>query len=341
MSFCLVKVLQTGPLLHDSPTLLSEKLPELPVQTACTTAVIIDRKVYICGGRCDDAELGRQVYVCSLNEKIWSTLSEPAPQYRCEAIVINNQLVFIGGREASSRKITNMVSTWTGQRWQQDIPAMPTKRIRPGVIMHDKYVIAAGGMSEHNRALLSSIDILDTSTLQWWTSANFQLPQPMYAVDITVCSGHVYVAAAIIDYDITNNEKIPSNKAWQLPVDVLEEVLTVKKNSSLQRYRYQWKEIAPTPNNHSTLLKSSIHPVAIGGSVKGDRSGCNSSPNISVYDPEHNQWSTVGQLLEPRARCAVVCVSGSSFLVCGGYSDTAIDPQPRLSSVELLSYHSN
>ena len=295
--------------------------------------------MYICGGRCDDAESGCQVYVCNLNEKTWSTLSEPAPQYRCEAIVINNRLIFLGGHEASSRKITNMVSTWTGQRWQQNIPAMPAKRIRPGVIVYDKHVIVAGGMFDNNRALLGSIDILDVSALQWWTPANFHLPQPMCALSITVCSGRMYVAAAIIDYDITNNEKIPSNKAWQLPVDVLEEVLTVKKNSSLQRY--QWKEIAPTPKDHSTLLKSSIHPVAIGGSEVGDRSGSNSIRNISVYDPIRDKWSTVGQLLEPRARCAVVCVSESSFLVCGGYSDTFTNPQPRLRSIELLSYHRN
>ena len=332
-----MKVFQTPPLLHDGPTLLSEKLPDLPMQTACATAVVIDRKVYVCGGRCDDVESSRQVHVYCLNTKTWSTLSEPAPQYRCEAIAIINRLALIGGREASSHKITNIISTWMGHRWQQDIPAMPSKRVRPAAIVYDKYTIVAGGMSEHNHALLSSIDILDTSTLQWWTPTNFQLPQPMSALNITVCSAHVYVAAATIDYDISNNEKTPSNKAWQLPVDVLEEVLTVKKISSLQRCR--WKEIAPTPKNHSTLLKSSTHPVAVGGSEIGDRSGCNSTCNISVYDPEHDQWSTVGQLLEPRARCAVVYVSESSFLVCGGYSDTFTDPQPRLSSVELLSVH--
>ena len=332
-----MKVFQTPPLLHDGPTLLSEKLLDLPMQTACATAVVIDRKVYICGGRCDDVESSRQVHVYCLNAKTWSTLSEPAPQYRCEAIAIINQLVLLGGHEASSRKITNMVSTWTGHRWQQDIPAMPTMRMRAGVIVYEKYVIVAGGISEPRRALLSNIDILDTSTLHWWTPMNFQLPQPMYALDLTVCSGHVYVAAAIIGYDIINKVKTPSNKAWQLPVDVLEEVLTVKKNSSLQRC--QWKEIAPTPKNQSTLLKSSIHPIAVGGSEIGDRSGCNSTCNISVYDPEHDQWSTVGQLLEPRARCAVVYVSESSFLVCGGYSDAFTDPQPRLSSVELLSVH--
>ena len=337
MSFCLTKVLQATQLVHDCFTLDSNSQPDLPILAACATAVIIGRKVYICGGRCDSVELGRQVHVYCLKEKTWTPLSEPTPQYRCEAIAINNQLVLIGGLDAT-RKITNMVSTWTGQCWQQDIPAMPTNRVRPGVIMYDKHVIVAGGMSEHNRDLLSSIDILDTSTLQWWTPANFQLPIPMYALDIAVCSSGMYVAAAVIDYDKTNNKKIPSNDAWQLPVGVLDEVLSRKKKHCPQRYG--WRKIASTPDYHSTLVKSSTHPVAIGGAVGGDRSGCNSTDNISVYNPNCDKWSTVGQLQVPRARCAAVAVSRSSVLVCGGYRDTAKDPQPRISSVELLSYRS-
>ena len=292
--------------------------------------------MYVCGGRCLDVESGRQVHVYCLDEKTWTTLPEVAPQYRCEAIAINNQLVLIGGCEAP-RTITNMVSTWTEQGWRQDIPAMPTKRMRPGVIMYDKCVIVAGGMAESNRALLSSVDILDTSTRQWWTPANFQLPLPMCAQDIAVCSSGMYVAAAIIGLDITNNEKTPSNDAWQLPLGVLEEVLTTKKDTPPEQC--QWEKIASTPNNHSTLVKSSIHPVAIGGAVKGDRSGCNSTRNISVYDPILNRWSILSQLLKPRARCAVACVSKSSLLVCGGYSDTCKDPQLSISSVELLNYH--
>ena len=146
--------------------------------SAYASAAIIDKKVYVCGGCCDDVESDCQVHVYCLNAKTWNTLPERTPQYQCEAIAIINQLVLIGGREASSNTITNIVSTWMGQHWQQYIPAMPTKRIGPGVITYDKYLIVAGGMSEHNLALLKNIDILDTGTLQWWTPANFQLPQP-------------------------------------------------------------------------------------------------------------------------------------------------------------------
>ena len=159
----------------------------------------------------------------------------------------------------------------------------------------------------------------------------------MCSLGIAVCSNHMYVAAAVINYDITNNVKAPSCNAWQLPVSVLEEVLTKSKKTFPQ---CQWKEIASTPNTHTTLVKNSNHPVTIGGALRGDLSGCNSTCNISMYDPVCDKWFIVGHLMEPRARCTVVCVSECSILVYGGYRDTVKDPQPCISSVEMLNINS-
>ena len=78
---------------------------------------------------------------------------------------------------------------------------------------------------------------------------------------------------------------------------------------------HDWELIAPTP--HYRLLQHTAHPLAVGGH---DVSG-KATSNIAVYDPRSNKWSTVGQLLEPRAMCTVVGLSRHSFLVCGGHSD--------------------
>ena len=346
LSFCsvIMKVFQTTPLLRDGSHLNSEKIPDLPSDTACASAVVINGKLYVIGGRCRDVETGRQVQVYSLDEKKWSTLPVPAPQYRCEAFACNNQLALLGGYEAY-RKITNIVSTWDErlQCWKQDLPLMLTKRLRPGVLVHNKYVIVAGGMSEHSeldrhsRVLLDSIDILDTITLHWWTPANFHLPLPMCAMALTTCGHCLYVAGPIIGYDMTSNEKMAADSAWKLPVIVLEEVLTRKDNRS----QHQWMDIAPTPYHHTTLLKGSSHPLVIGGASAeaGDQSHCNTTCIVSVYDPIHDKWSTVGQLLEPRARCTAVCISSSEILVFGGYRNTFSTPQPRISSAEWLTVH--
>ena len=285
--------------------------------------------MYVCGGVCpgSDATLDRIVQVYDLDKTTWTKLP-PAPQYNSQAVAINNQLVLIGGLEAASRTISNMVSTWTGQDWQQNVPVMPTKRLAPGVTTYGTYVIVAGGRAEDNRTLLNSIDVLNTTTLLWSTPTNLQLPRPMYAMLITVSATHFCVASAGIAYDATTNTDTLSKSVWQLPVNTLTKVLMGEDHSP-----HDWEEIAQTPHCGSALLQHTAHPLAVGGH---DVSG-KATSNIAVYDVHSNKWSTVGQLLEPRTMCTVVGLSRHSFLVCGGASDLT-DRNTLLSSVEVVSF---
>ena len=300
-------------------------LPDLPIATVGATAIVIARNVYVCGGMCGDVASARVVHVYDLDKATWTKLP-PAPQFNSQAVTINNQLVLIGGREASSSTISNMVSTWTEQVWQQDIPAMPTKRFRPDVTTYGTYVIVAGGRAEDEETPLNSIDVLTTTTLLWSTPANLQLPRPMCTMQITVSATHICVASAGIAYDATTNTETSSKSVWQLPVSTLTKVLMGEDHSP-----HDWEEIAPTPHYRSALLQHTTHPLAVGGHVSGK-----ATSNIAVYDPRSNKWSTVGQLLEPRTRCTVVGLSRHSFLVCGGLSDPS-DRNTLLSSVEVVS----
>ena len=311
------------------------RLPDLPIATAYGTALVIARNVYVCGGgcgdvyggACPDATLARIVQVYDLDKATWTKLP-PAPQYWSEAVAINNQLVLIGGREASSGTITNMVSTWTGQGWQQDIPAMPTKRTRPGVTAYNTYLMVAGGMAEDEQTLLDSIDVMDTTTRQWYTPANLQLPRPMYNMQITVSATHICVASADIMYKIIyTNFVVPYKSVWELPVSTLSKVLVGEDCGP-----HQWTEIAPTPHYRSALLQDTVHPLAVGGFDDSFQS----TADIVVYDCHSNKWSTVGQLLEPRIWCTAVSLSRRSFLVCGGVSDPR-DRNTLHSSVEVVS----
>ena len=302
-------------------------LPDLPIATSSATAIVIARNVYVCGGGCGDVASACVVQVYDLDKAMWTKLP-PAPQYNSQAAAINNQLVLISGYEVSSNTISNMVSTWTGQGWQQDIPAIPTKRMRPGVTTCGTYVIVVGGIAEDNQTPLNSIDVLNTATGQWSTPANLQLPRPMFSMQITVSATHICVASARITYDATTKTGTPSESVWQLPVSTLTKVLMGEDHSP-----HDWEEIAQTPHYSSALLQHTAHPLAVGGL---DASG-KATSNIAVYDPRSNKWSTVGQLLEPRTKCTVVGLSRHSFLVCGGASD-AMDINSRLSSVEVVSF---
>ena len=280
--------------------------------------------MYVCGGACDDKGLARIVQAYNIDKATWTQLP-PAPQYYSEAAAINNVLVLIAGREASSGTVTNMVSSWTGQGWEQ-ISALPTKRFRPSVMTYGTYVIVAGGITEDNQTLLSSIDVLDTTTQQWQTPANLQLPRPMYAMKMTVCATHIYVVSALIAYNATTHTAAASKSVWQLPANTL-----VKVCENEDRTPLRWAETAPTPLYRSALLQHTAHPLAIGG-----HDSHNPTPNIAVYDPCSNKWSTVGQLLEPRVRCTVVSLSRDTFMLCGGCSDVHNPQSTLLNTVELV-----
>ena len=281
--------------------------------------------MYVCGGGCGDVGLAQVVRVYNIDKATWTQLP-PAPQYNSEAAAIDNVLVLIAGREALSHAITNMVSSWSGQVWEQNIPALPTKRFRPGVMTYGNYVIVAGGRVEDKQTILSSIDVLDINSRQWQTPANLQLPRPMYSIQMTVCATHMYVASARIRYDAATGKVTYSKSVWQLPVSTLVKVIENEDRSPLQ-----WVETAPTPFYNSALLQHTAHPLAVGGddSIKP-------TPNIAVYDPRSNKWSTVGQLLEPRVRCAVVSLSRDTFMVCGGCSDARNPLSTLLNTVELV-----
>ena len=303
------------------------KLPDLPIPTVCATAVKIDEHIYICGGGCGDIAMERQVQVYSINHHTWSTLP-PSPQYRSQAASIKGQLVLIGGREPSSRTVTNLMSTWNGQIWHQELPPMPAKRTRPGVTTYENLVVVAGGWGEDEQTLLSSIAVLNITTLQWSTPENFTLPRPMGGMHFTISTAHLYVASAIITYDVATNACTPTKTVWQLPLTALENALTTKGDN----VSHHWTEIAPTPYYDSVLLQDTAHVVAVGGD---DESGTPTS-DVFVYDPNNNKWSKVNKLSVPRAYCAVVSLSSTSFIVYGGCIDPRDTLNTCLTSVEIV-----
>ena len=305
----------------------SVRLPDLPIPTSDASAVMINDHIYVCGGFCGDVDLACQVQVYDVNQNVWGTLPH-SPQYNSQGVAINSQLVLIGGREAASEGVTNLVSTWTGQEWQQDLPPMPTKRVRPGVTTYHTFVVVAGGLAEDKQTLLSSIDILNITTRQWWTPANLQLPWPMDGMQCTISSAHLCVASANISYDLATDTVSNVKDVWQLPVTALEEVLITGEDEA----PHQWTKVAPTSYFNSAILQDTAHIVAVGGDDSLDEP----TPDIFVYNPDRDVWSKVGQLGVPRAYCAVVSLSRTSFIVCGGCTDTSDPDNTLLSSVEVV-----
>ena len=200
-------------------------MADLPIPITNATAVLIGRNVYLVGGVAPDVRSSQIVQVYNIDTGKWSTLP-PAPQYYSEAMTINNNLVLIGGVESSTKKYTNMVSTWLveEEKWTQTIRPMNTRRARPGVLLLKNYLFVFGGISEDNKTLLDSFEVLNVEENQW-SSGRGLLPQPL----------HLFKLGVFGDAVILTNARISPNtsttKSWKIPVCVLEDSVT---NSSSQ-----------------------------------------------------------------------------------------------------------
>ena len=302
----------------DNSSLHSVKMADLPIPTTEATAVLIGRNVYLAGGGAPDRRSSQIVQVYNIDTGKWSTLP-PAPQYISEAITINNNLVLIGGKESSTRKTTNMVSTWLVEEetWTQTIPPMSTRRVRPGVLLLKNYLFIFGGRGEDEETLLDSFEVLNVEENQW-SSGRGLLPQPLYGLKLGVFGDAVILTNAL------TSTTTRTTKSWKIPVHLLEDSVT---NSSSQPI--QWTPIADTPYYRSSLLTNSKQPVLVGGFE-----GHQPTKAIHLYTRDH--WEVVGQLSEPRIESAVITISDNSFLVLSGHTDPYNVVQSLLNSVELI-----
>ena len=279
----------------------SVKVPDLPIPTCGASAVMINDHIYVCGGGCGSVDLAHQVQVYDVNHNVWSTLPH-SPQYSSQGVAINSKLVLIGGREAASDGATNLVSTWTGQGWQQKLPLMPTKRLRPGVTTYHTFVVVAGGRAEDEQTLLSSIDMLNITTRQWWTPTNLQLPRPMFRMQCAISSAHLCVASARISYDAatdTVTTEAASSKVTNLV-------------STWTRQGWQQKlPLMPTKRLRPGVTTYHTFVVVAGGRAEDEQTLLSS---IDMLNITTRQWWTPTNLQLPRPMFRMQCAISSAHL---------------------------
>ena len=302
----------------DLSKLHSVKMANLPIPIGGARTVTIGRNLYLAGSLAPDASSSRIVQVYNIDTRKWSTLP-PAPQYLSEAIAINNNLVFIGGKESSTRKSTNMVSTWLveEERWTQTIPPMSTRRFRPGVLLLKNYLFVFGGRGEDEKTPLGSFEVLDIKKNQW-SSGRGLLPQPLYNLKLGVFGEVVVVTGAWI------SATTRTSKSWKFPVHVLEDSVTKSSSQPIQ-----WTPIANAPQYSSSLLTNSKQPVLVGGVKEGQ-------PTQDIYRYTPDYWKLVGRLSEARSRPSVVTINDNSFLVFGGYTNHDDPHHSLLNTAELM-----
>ena len=280
---------------------------KLPTAIFAAYAAVINSTLYISGGNCPNDTNMLNVYKFELDKNQWSVLP-PLQQYYGIPVNISDQLTIISGRFSTPpRKLTNLVTTYDGNSWNNTYPNLSVARLRPAVVPYHQYVIVAGGKDDDDN-LLDSIEVFDIAKTHWMT-VNTHLPEPMYRVSATICGD----SFTIVGYSGANSQR--SSEAFTIPIKGI--LLLSHSLNSTDKDNTTWHQLANAPYWKTALVPNTSPPVVAGGSVAQN---INTVNDITIYDDTSNKWNKISSL---PINCAytTVAVINQSIIVMGGCRD--------------------
>ena len=275
----------------------------MPVPVYIASVRYLDGKVFITGGFLGNMSPCKVMQVYHIDDQKWTTISD-IPQYRCGADIIQGHLTLIGGIDAVTGRVTGKLSTYVNDHWEEIYPPMSTPRFWLGVTLEDNLLITAGGWCAG--AAVSTVEVLNTESKQWYSLKSLQLPEPIYLCGMTIFGGYVYIGGG------NNAAKKPTKSYWRLPWSAVQQSVQSRDNTSSP---VTWEKIADSPFIGSSLLPNSKLPVLFGGK----ESEYKRRSDIFVYDPTQKRWTAVGNISTECNYPNVVPINSNAVFVCGGF----------------------
>ena len=292
--------------------LRSIKLPDMPMRALSLGATIHNSKVYI--SAVYEEESGQAVYpvlVYSTDEHKWSTL--PEQQYGSAIAVVNEHITLIGGRDVSTRKVTNTLSTWYEEegQWKPVLPPVPTGRFCPTVISHDNLLLVAGGLAEDIYTVLNTTDVLDLTTMKWTTAQGLSLPIPLLGHHLALCGEYLYLVGGFMVHH-EQSAKDNNSQAWRVKWSDVKQTAAPQHS---QPQRGVWTRIADTSTLRPTAASCGGTLYTVGGATRDAKP----ITTVYTYNTARNQWVSVGDMSVGRAELCAVPLSSTSIFVAGGF----------------------
>ena len=254
-----------------------------------------------------------EVYMYDINNREWSALPS-CPHKHTALSVVNGLLTAVGG-EVGPNVPTNMLislrevfqtcdvdSSPSQSTWMEKFPSMPTRRIFPSAVCHKSSLIVAGGDTTWISGPLTTVEIMHTETLQWFSACH--LPQPVKGASATVCEDTLYILGGM---DVSEGSVLACSVSKLLS--------TSTKLPSLYYDPSIWLRVAKVPVSRSTCVNLSGQLVVVGG--LGTRGRLSST--VYGYNQESDLWEAVGYTSIGRYRClATSLLDGACVVVAGG-----------------------
>lgn len=265
------------------------------------------------------------------------------PYCMSSLVIVNGLLTTVGGRTGESAHsfssfhppfnyINKLYSLDVG-RWNDNLPPMPTARSNPAVATCGHYLVVAGGSCDGKP--ISSVELLKTSTLQWYRTSN--LPHPLTRASITEVNNKLYVLGApgcgntVYSADFSELEEKAFHSYIRTPFFHSEEATDTEQETTVccwqlrtsSRHQMEdkdddqytiscWKKIDDAPLSCSTCISFNNQLIAVGGC---DPIATSAS---DIYHYQGGRWKLIGNVPTPRYNCFVVVLSDNTIIVVGG-----------------------
>ena len=193
----------------------------------------------------------------------WSELPK-CPNCDFSLAMVNNLLTAIGGTTPNGDQCTSSLLSFTDMIWTERFPPMPTKRWLTAVVCCGRSLMVAGGIGEGFKNL-STVEVMDTETLQWSTASS--LPHPLHQATATLCGYQIYMLGGFYRSNKSSKSVFTCSltallQSFQSKSGSLG---TQMKTLSLASGPKVWRQLANIPVVHSVCASLHGHLVAVGG----------------------------------------------------------------------------
>ena len=307
MLFHLPFMLQEGHVIKFPLQVKWTRGPDMPFgMSTYIQSVTIQDTVYVGGGDAGMGSPNNNYIVMTYNTRSckWHQLP-PFTACYFAMVVINNQLVLVGGKDSNNHP-TNLLGMWdTGSsQWTRPYASMPTARDDPSAVVYKQWLIVAGGDTDDDS--LSTVEVLDVASNQWYSAPS--TPTPWSCMNSTILGDIWYLMGGFSDDDdddIVYSVSLP---------DLISHTLS---SSSGSTHHDMWKKISGLGHCWSTPLCMGGTLLAVGGKTVKDKE---SVSTIQHYVPETKEWVEVGRLPSPLYDCTCTFTLDQKILVFRGSS---------------------
>ena len=289
-------------------------------------AVVIGEKVYIGGGGMSvkkvrgsgEEVLGGSTDIeeevradCSILEfsmtgegPQWRTIVAPTVGFAMA--VVHNQLIIAGGVVPGANLSDQVpVLDSDNKTWTQRLPTMSTARYFPSAIGYKRWLVVAGGsVTLDDKNALNVVEVLDTSSKQWYKAS--PLPSPTTQPSLAIIQDTFYTS-------YVSAENIPFTKQIFIPT-LISNAISCAKASPNKLSPTEWQELPDMLTPFPALVSFHGHLLAVGA-------GGSPSSTIAMYLPHTQQWQKVAELPTPRCGCTCCFLPATKQLLVFGGQD--------------------